>query len=63
MSAEAQAQEQPILKKKLNEILSQNTGKSYEEIARDTERDNWMTSQEALEYGIIDTVVTNRPKS
>ena len=50
-------------KKKLNEILSQNTGKSYEEIARDTERDNWMTSQEALEYGIIDTVVTNRPKS
>lgn len=50
-------------KKKLNEILSQNTGKSYEEIARDTERDNWMTSQEALEYGIIDTVVSNRPKS
>ena len=50
-------------KKKLNEILSQNTGKSYEEIARDTERDNWMTSQEALEYGIIDTVVANRPKS
>ena len=50
-------------KKKLNEILSQNTGKSYEEIARDTERENWMTSQEALEYGIIDTVVANRPKS
>lgn len=50
-------------KKKLNEILSQNTGKSYEEIARDTERDNWMTADEALSYGIIDSVVTNRPKS
>ena len=50
-------------KKKLNEILSQNTGKSYEEIARDTERDNWMTADEALKYGIIDSVVTNRPKS
>lgn len=50
-------------KKKLNEILSQNTGKSYEEIARDTERDNWMTANEALSYGIIDSVVTNRPKS
>ena len=50
-------------KKKLNEILSQNTGKSYEEIARDTERDNWMTAEEALSYGIIDSVVKNRPKS
>lgn len=50
-------------KKKLNEILSQNTGKSYEEIARDTERDNWMTADEALSYGIIDSVVKNRPKS
>lgn len=50
-------------KKKLNEILSQNTGKSIEEIARDTERDNWMTAQEALNYGIIDTVITNRQKA
>lgn len=47
-------------KKKLNEILSQNTGKSIEEVARDTERDNWMTAEEALNYGIIDTVVKNR---
>jgi len=49
-----------IDKKKLNEILSQNTGKSIEEVARDTERDNWMTAEEALNYGIIDTVVKNR---
>ena len=37
-------------KKKLNEILAANTGRSYEEIARDTERDNYMTAQEAKEY-------------
>lgn len=44
----------------LNEILSQNTGKPIEVIARDTERDNYMTAQEALEYGLIDKVITNR---
>ena len=45
---------------KLNEILAANTGKSVEEIARDTERDNYMTAQEAKEYGLIDEIVTNR---
>ena len=45
-------------KKKLNEILAQNTGKSYEQIVRDTERDNYMSAQEALEYGLIDAVIT-----
>lgn len=45
-------------KKKLNEILSQNTGKSYEEIVRDTERDNFMSAEEAKEYGLIDAVIT-----
>lgn len=45
-------------KKKLNEILAQNTGKPYEQIERDTERDNYMSAQEALEYGIIDAVIT-----
>ena len=47
-------------RQKLNEILSANTGKSYEEIARDTERDNYMTSEEAKEYGIIDKVIVSR---
>ena len=42
---------------KLNEILAANTGKSVEEIARDTERDNYMTAQEALAYGLIDGIV------
>ena len=47
-------------KKKLNEILAQNTGKPYEQIVRDTERDNYMSAEEALEYGLIDKVITNR---
>ena len=45
---------------KLNEILAANTGKSVEEIARDTERHNYMTAQEALAYGLIDKVVEKR---
>ena len=47
-------------KKKLNEILAANTGQPYDVIAKDTERDNFMTAQEALEYGLIDKVITNR---
>lgn len=47
-------------KKKLNEILATNTGQPYDVIAKDTERDNFMTAQEALEYGLIDKVITNR---
>ena len=42
---------------KLNEILAANTGKSVEEISRDTERDNYMTAKEAVAYGLIDSVV------
>lgn len=42
---------------KLNSILAYNTGKSIDEIAKDTERDNYMTAQEALEYGLIDRVI------
>lgn len=47
-------------KKKLNTILSENTGQPYETIVKDTERDNWLTAQEALEYGLIDKVMGNR---
>ena len=45
---------------KLNTILSEATGRPLEEIERDTERDNWKTAEEALEYGLIDKIVTNR---
>lgn len=44
----------------LNRILAQNTGKPLDVIAADTERDNYMTAQEAKEYGLIDEIVTNR---
>ena len=44
----------------LNRILAKNTGKSIEEIARDTERDNFMTASQALDYGLIDKVLTSR---
>ncbi len=47
-------------KKRLNEILAANTGKPYETIAADTERDNYMSAQEAADYGLIDGVITNR---
>lgn len=47
-------------KEKLNRILAENTGKSLEEIERDTDRDNFMTAQEAVEYGLIDTVISSR---
>ena len=47
-------------KEKLNRILAENCGKDYEEIAADTERDNWKTAEEAVAYGLIDSVVTKK---
>ena len=47
-------------KQKMNEILAANTGQTVERIAQDTERDKWMTAQEAMEYGIVDQIITNK---
>ena len=47
----------------LNRILAENTGRSIEEIARDTERDNFMTANQALEYGLIDKVLSSRDQA
>ena len=47
-------------KKKLNAILAENTGKTIEQIAADTDRDNWLTAQEAQEYGLVDKVLYKR---
>ena len=47
-------------KERLNRILAENTGKPYETICSDTERDNFMTAEEALAYGLIDKVYNNR---
>ncbi len=55
-----QAEHILAIKKRLNNILSEKTGQSYETIARDTERDNWMTAQEALDYGLIDKIIEKR---
>ncbi len=48
------------MKEKLNSILSENTGRPLEEIARDTERDNFMSAEQALDYGLIDKIITAR---
>ncbi|MBO5036153.1 MAG: ATP-dependent Clp endopeptidase proteolytic subunit ClpP [Clostridia bacterium] len=48
------------IKSDLNKILAANTGKPLEVIERDTERDNFMTAQQAMEYGLVDKVITNR---
>ena len=47
-------------KENLNRILAENTGKPIEQIYADTERDNYMSAQEALEYGLVDKVITHR---
>ena len=48
------------LRNKLNSILSKNTGKSLKRIEKDTERDNYLSADEALEYGIVDKIIKNR---
>ena len=54
------AEEIARTKETLNRLLAQNTGKPYEEICRDTERDFYMTAEEAVAYGIVDKVISNR---
>ena len=49
-----------IVKERMNRILSENTGKSIETVTADCERDNFMTAQEAMEYGLIDQVIERR---
>ena len=48
------------IKERMNRLLAQNTGQPYEKIVRDTDRDNWMTPEQALEYGLIDRIYTTR---
>jgi len=55
-----QAEQILKIKRKLNRILSENTGQSLETVERDTERDHFMTAQEACEYGIVDKVISKR---
>ena len=48
------------IKQRMNQILANNTGKTVEEIQRDTERDHWLTADEAKEYGLVDQVIHHR---
>lgn len=48
------------MKEKLNHILSERTGQPYEVICKDTERDNFLSSEAALAYGLVDKVITSR---
>ena len=58
---EIQAREIIAVKKRLNEIYVKHTGQAYEDIERALERDNFMTAEEAKEFGLVDEVVTERP--
>ncbi len=62
-ATDIQIQAEQILrvKRTLNEILSENTGKPLEVIEKDTDRDNYMTAQQALEYGLVDKIIAKRP--
>ena len=60
---EIHAKEVLYLKRKLNEMLAQHTGQSIETIERDTDRDNFMSAEDAVKYGLIDKVLTNRTES
>lgn len=57
---EIHAKEILSIKEKLNRLLAQHTGQDYETVARDTDRDNFLSATEAKEYGLIDQVLTNR---
>ena len=46
-----------MIKERMNNILAANTGRTYEEVVKDTDRDNWMTANDAKEYGLIDKVI------
>jgi ATP-dependent Clp protease protease subunit len=60
---EIHAKEVLYLKRKLNEMLAQHTGQSIETIERDTDRDNFMSAEDAVKYGLIDRVLKNRSES
>jgi ATP-dependent Clp protease, protease subunit len=58
-----QAQEILKIRERLNTIMAEHTGRTVEEIARDTERDNFMSAEESMKYGLIDKVLSSRPKA
>ncbi|MCF0135810.1 MAG: ATP-dependent Clp endopeptidase proteolytic subunit ClpP [Lachnospiraceae bacterium] len=61
-ASDIQIQAEHILhtKERLNKIMAANTGKTLEEIARDTDRDNWLTAEEAVAYGLVDGIIEKK---
>ena len=60
---EIHAKEILYLRGKLNEIMAKHTGKSVEQIARDTDRDNFLSGDEAMQYGLVDRILTSRTEA
>jgi ATP-dependent Clp protease protease subunit len=60
---EIHAKEVLYLKRRLNEMMAQHTGQPIDVIDRDTDRDNFMGSEEAVKYGLVDKVLTNRAQA
>lgn len=57
---EIHAREILSIKEKLNRLMAEHSGKSYEQVCKDTERDNFLSAQQALEYGLVDAILTHR---
>ncbi|MBU2072280.1 ATP-dependent Clp endopeptidase proteolytic subunit ClpP [Rheinheimera muenzenbergensis] len=57
---EIHAREILSIKEKLNRLMAEHSGKSYEQVCKDTERDNFLSAQQALDYGLVDAILTNR---
>ncbi len=57
---EIHAREILHIKEKLNRLMAEHSGKTYEQVCKDTERDNFLSAQQALEYGLVDAILTNR---
>ena len=58
---EIHAKEILSIKEKMNRLMAEHTGQDYKKVAKDTDRDNFLSANEAMEYGLIDQVLTNRP--
>jgi ATP-dependent Clp protease protease subunit len=57
---EIHARELLSIKERLNRIMAEGTGQDYEKVAKDTDRDNFLSAQEAVDYGLVDSVLTSR---
>ena len=58
---EIHAKEILSIKEKMNRLMAEHTGQDYEKVARDTDRDNFLSAQESVDYGLVDQVLANRP--